>query len=90
MGHKPTCPLKLESAVEPAHGTLRSRSGAGCRPNQPYAIASLSGRAGAEGSPAAGMSVVGAGLNCQNGHYDAAIGTLEIILVGQRISYSRS
>jgi len=62
------------------------------RCNQLYAIASrtVSGGAGAEGSSASDMGVVGAGLDCQKGHYDAGIKTLEKILDGQRISYPRS
>ena len=62
------------------------------RCNRLYAIASrsVSGGAGAEGSSAPDMGVVGAGLDCQKGHYDAGIKTLEKILDGQRIPYPRS
>lgn len=62
------------------------------RCNQLYAIASrsVSGGAGAEGSSASNMGVVGAGLDCQKGHYDAGIKTLEKILEANGISYPRS
>lgn len=62
------------------------------RCNQLYGIASrtVSGGAGAEGSSASDVGVVGAGLDCQKGHYDAGIKTLEKILDGQLISYPRS
>jgi hypothetical protein len=59
------------------------------RCNQLYAIASrtVSGGAGAEGSSAANMGVIGAGLDCHKGRYDAGIKTLEKILDSQRVSY---
>jgi hypothetical protein len=62
------------------------------RCNELYAIASrtVSGGAGAQGSSAPDMAVVGTGLDCQKGHYDAGIKTLQRNLDGQRISYPRS
>jgi hypothetical protein len=62
------------------------------RCNQLYAIASrfVSGGAGAEGSSVPDMAAVAANLDCQKGHYDAGIKTLEKILDGQRMSYPPS
>jgi hypothetical protein len=59
------------------------------RCNQLYGIASrtVSGGAGAEGSSASNMGVIGAGLDCQKGRYDEGIKALEKILTGQRVSY---
>ena len=59
------------------------------RCNQLYGIASryASGGAGAQGGSAADIRVIGAGLDCQKGHYDRGIETLKEILDGQRISY---
>jgi hypothetical protein len=61
----------------------------GARCNQLYGIASrtVSGGAGAEGSSASNMGVIGAGLDCQKGRYDEGIKALEKILNGQRVSY---
>ena len=62
------------------------------RCNRLYMIASrtVSGGAGAEGSSASNMGVVAASLDCEKGHYDAGIKTLEKILDGHRISYPPS
>ncbi len=49
--------------------------------------ATVSGGAGAEGSSASNMGVIGAGLDCHKGRYDAGIKTLEKILDSQRVSY---
>jgi hypothetical protein len=59
------------------------------RCNQLYGTASryVSGGAGAEGSSAANMGVIDAGLDCQKGRYDEGIRALEKILNGQRIAY---
>lgn len=59
------------------------------RCNHLYGIASryVSGGAGAQGSSAASLAVIGASLDCQKGRYDEGIKALEKILDGQRISY---
>jgi hypothetical protein len=69
--------------AQPADGQLAARC------NQLYGIASraVSGGAGAEGSSASNMGVIGAGLDCQKGRYDEGIKALEKILNGQRVSY---
>jgi len=69
--------------AQPADKQLAARC------NQLYGIASraVSGGAGAEGSSASDMGVIGAGLDCQKGRYDEGIKALEKILTGQRVSY---
>lgn len=59
------------------------------RCSQLYGTASryVSGGAGPEGSSAANMGVIDAGLDCQKGRYDQGIRTLEKILSGQRLAY---
>jgi hypothetical protein len=59
------------------------------RCSQLYGVASryVSGGAGAEGSLAANMGVIDAGLDCQKGRYEEGIQALEKVLNGQRISY---
>ena len=60
------------------------------RCSQLYEVASryVSGGAGAEGSLAASMGVIDAGLDCQEVRYEEGIQALEKVLNGQRISYS--
>jgi hypothetical protein len=84
---------KVEIAVSVDKGgritaqSANKQRAARCR--QLYGIASryVSGGAGAEGSLAASMGVIDAGLDCQKGRYEEGIQALEKVLNGQRISY---
>ena len=85
---------KVEIAVSVDKGSRITAQSASkqlaARCSQLYEVASryVSGGAGAEGSLAANMGVIDAGLDCQEVRYEEGIQALEKVLNGQRISYS--